>query len=61
MDSSHIGLVQEDNLNLLYREQVAIQAALLKSNGNRTLAAKLLGISRRTLQRKLTEDTTPHD
>lgn len=36
-------------------ERLMIFAALKKSNGNRTLAAGQLGISRRTLQRKLKE------
>lgn len=43
-------------------ERVMIYAALKKNNGNRTLAAEQLGISRRTLQRKLKDyraDDTP--
>lgn len=36
-------------------ERIMIHAALKKHNGNRTLAAEQLGISRRTLQRKLKE------
>jgi len=36
-------------------ERMMIYAALKKNNGNRTLAAAQLGISRRTLQRKLKE------
>ncbi len=36
-------------------ERVMIYAALRKNNGNRTQAAEQLGISRRTLQRKLKE------
>jgi len=36
-------------------ERVMIDAALKRNNGNRTLAAGQLGISRRTLQRKLKE------
>jgi DNA-binding NtrC family response regulator len=42
-------------LNLHLLEQRAIQNALAQTAGNRTLAAELLGISRRTLQRKLKE------
>lgn len=42
-------------LNLHVLEAKAIRAALASSDGNRTLAAKLLGLSRRTLQRKLKE------
>ncbi len=41
------------NFNLHQLEQNAIQRALLHCKDNRTEAAKLLGISRRTLQRKL--------
>jgi DNA-binding NtrC family response regulator len=41
----------ELNLNAL--ESHAIRAALAASDGNRTQAAELLGVSRRTLQRKL--------
>jgi DNA-binding NtrC family response regulator len=36
-------------------ETNAIRAALSTANGNRTHAAELLGLSRRTLQRKLKE------
>ena len=36
-------------------ERLMIYAALKKNNGNRTLASEQLGISRRTLQRKLKE------
>ncbi len=42
-----------DALNLDRMERRYIESALDKSGGNRTEAAKLLGISRRTLQRKL--------
>ncbi|NBR45704.1 MAG: hypothetical protein EBT68_01010, partial [Verrucomicrobia bacterium] len=43
-------------LDLLERR--AISAALEKTRGNITEAAKLLGISRRTLHRKLAGDST---
>lgn len=43
------------SLNLKYIEQRAISEALKRSKGNRTAAAELLGINRRTLQRKLAE------
>ena len=46
-----LALGGEFNLHAL--ETRAIQLALDHANGNRTKAAKLLGISRRTLQRKL--------
>lgn len=48
-----IALVQKGSLNLSLLEQQAIQKALSLSNNNKTAAANLLGISRRTLQRKL--------
>ena len=40
-------------LRLEENERILIEEALRKCNGNRTAAAKLLGISRRTLHRKL--------
>lgn len=43
----------EPNFNLHQLEHDAIQKALAYCNNNRTETAKLLGISRRTLQRKL--------
>ena len=45
-----------DDLNLEAMEATLIALALERTNGNRTEAAKLLGISRRTLQRKLKSD-----
>ena len=50
-----MGLASSAELNLHVLEQRAISDALAKTAGNRTLAAELLGISRRTLQRKLKE------
>lgn len=53
--TENIGLVLPDDLNLSSLEDRVIQQALLRTNGNKSDAAKLLGISRRTLQRKLSE------
>jgi two-component system response regulator AtoC len=44
-----------DNLNLVEMENCFIREALRRSGENRSAAAKLLGISRRTLHRKLHE------
>jgi DNA-binding NtrC family response regulator len=43
------------DLNLQDAEKQLIQNALRRSGGNRTEAARTLGISRRTLHRKLNE------
>ena len=43
------------SLNLKYIEQQVILLALQRTEGNRSAAADLLGINRRTLQRKLAE------
>ncbi len=48
-------LAPAEEFNLHALEQRTIQGALLATDGNRTKAAGLLGISRRTLQRKLSE------
>jgi two-component system response regulator AtoC len=47
---------KEQPFNLEKSETKLIMAALNHTNGNRTEAAKLLGISRRTLQRKIKDD-----
>jgi hypothetical protein len=49
------GLATLTELNLNALEKRVIGDALAKAGGNRTVAAGLLGISRRTLQRKLKE------
>ncbi len=43
------------SLNLQYLERRAIRLALQRTGGNRSTAAELLGINRRTLQRKIAE------
>jgi DNA-binding NtrC family response regulator len=53
--SSKNSLDDPAELNLHVLETNAIRAALAASSGNRTHAAELLGLSRRTLQRKLRE------
>ena len=53
--SSKNSLDDRAELNLHVLETNAIRAALAASSGNRTHAAELLGLSRRTLQRKLRE------
>lgn len=52
------GLENTPNLNLKYLEQQAILAALRRTVGNKSAAAELLGINRRTLQRKMAEEPT---
>ncbi|MEC5128964.1 sigma-54 dependent transcriptional regulator [Verrucomicrobiales bacterium BCK34] len=46
---------EEDDLNIAKMEERMIQLALKRTGDNRTEAAQLLGISRRTMQRKLKE------
>ncbi len=55
-DAGKITLAAPRELNLHALETSAIRAALAEAGGNRTRAAELLGISRRTLQRKLKEE-----
>jgi DNA-binding NtrC family response regulator len=48
-----------ETLNLRDLEKVTIERALVTTNGNRTRAAKLLGISERTLRNKLNVPKAP--
>jgi len=50
-----IGANHHEPASMAEGERMMIYAALKKNNGNRTLASGQLGISRRTLQRKLKE------
>ena len=52
---------KEQPFNLEKSETKLINAALTHTNGNRTEAAKLLGISRRTLQRKIKDNPTKEE
>lgn len=54
-ESGKIALAGPPEFNLHALENQAIRNALREAGGNRTHAAELLGISRRTLQRKLKE------
>lgn len=56
--TGQIALAREDDFNLHTMEMRLIERALEKTGNNRTEAAKLLGISRRTLQRKLKEEAS---
>jgi DNA-binding NtrC family response regulator len=53
--SMDFGLENAPSLNLQYLERRAILMALQRTGGNRSAAAELLGINRRTLQRKMAE------
>ena len=53
--STDFELDTSPSLNLQYIERRAILLALQRTSGNRSAAAELLGINRRTLQRKLAE------
>ena len=56
--SAEKDLAPTDEFNLHALEMHAIRSALRHTSGNRTKAADLLGISRRTLQRKLKDLST---
>jgi two-component system response regulator AtoC len=47
--------VVTDSLSVEENEKRLLREALLKSRGNRTKAAELMGVSRRTLHRKIAQ------
>ena len=53
--STDFELETAPSLNLQYLERRAILLALQRTGGNRSAAAELLGINRRTLQRKMAD------
>jgi transcriptional regulator with PAS, ATPase and Fis domain len=53
MEDSHV--VMEESLSIADTEKQLIRKALSKYNGKRKMAAKELGISERTLYRKIKE------
>ena len=51
----HLAVLSDEDLNLARVEEKMIRLALERTGNNRTEAAQILGISRRTMQRKLKE------
>lgn len=49
-----------DNMTLVEIEKRVLEQALARSQGNRTLTAEKLGLSRRTIQRKIKEHHLPY-
>ncbi|MFO7937490.1 MAG: sigma-54 dependent transcriptional regulator [Kiritimatiellia bacterium] len=54
------GIGEFDDLTLDEIEKLVLEERLKKNNGNRTLTAEQLGISRRTIQRKIKEHELPY-
>ena len=55
VNSASVEIVGADDLTLSIMEKKLIESALRKFDGNRRLAAQALGVSERTLYRKLTD------
>jgi DNA-binding NtrC family response regulator len=60
MNSSEQGVLLQGNMTLDQIERVILEERLKKNNGNRTITAEQLGISRRTIQRKIKEHELPY-
>jgi len=54
------GLYVPDNLTLAEIEKQVLEQSLIRCQGNRTLTAEKLGLSRRTIQRKIKEHALPY-
>ncbi|MDD4016895.1 MAG: sigma-54 dependent transcriptional regulator [Kiritimatiellae bacterium] len=54
------GLSIPDGMSLEQLERAVLEARLQQNNGNRTLTADQLGLSRRTIQRKIKEHNLPY-
>ena len=54
------GLYVPDNMTLTEIEKRVLEQSLLRCQGNRTLTAEKLGLSRRTIQRKIKEHALPY-
>jgi len=49
-----------DGMSLEQLERAVLETRLQQNNGNRTLTADQLGLSRRTIQRKIKEHNLPY-
>ena len=54
------GVLLPENMTLNQIERLILEERLKKNNGNRTITAEQLGISRRTIQRKIKEHELPY-